>query len=341
MKLKPLYPYNPVRAALVEAQIALRQACPERSRRAQGERLHGIGVVLSMVFSALTAIFLLFSPAQAAERVFKDDSGREVRLAGPAKRIIALAPHIAESLYAAGAGEQLVGTVDYSDYPPAAKKLPRVGGYSRIDLEAVVALKPDLVLVWESGNSLTQADKLRSLGLTVYISQPNRMEDVASQLERFGQLAGTEAVANAAAANFRQRLAGLQQANASKAKIRTFYQIWKAPLMTIGGPQIISDAILLCGGENVFGHLSQMAPRISIESVIASDPEVIIATGMGDAKPEWLHDWDKWTHLTAVKRQNLFHINPDIMQRHTPRILEGAEKLCAHLDVARSRRPKK
>jgi iron complex transport system substrate-binding protein len=295
-------------------------------------------------FSALTAIFLLFSlttPALAAERVFKDDTGREVRLAGPAKRIIALAPHIAESLYAAGAGDKLVGTVDYSDYPPAAKKVPRVGGYSRVDLEAVIALKPDLVLVWESGNNMTQADKLRALGLTVYISQPNRMEDVAGQLERFGQLAGTETIANAAAANFRQRLAGLRQANADKPKVRTFYQIWKAPLMTVGGPQIISDAILLCGGENVFGHLPQMAPRISVEAVIEVDPEAIIATGMGDAKPEWLHDWDKWTRMTAVKRHNLFHINPDIMQRHTPRILDGAEKLCAHLDVARNRRPKK
>lgn len=299
---------------------------------------------LFRLFGTLTATFLLFSPttpAQAAERVFKDDTGREVRLAGPAKRIIALAPHIAESLYAAGAGDKLVGTVDYSDYPPAAKKVPRVGGYSRVDLEAVIALKPDLVLVWESGNNMTQADKLRALGLTVYISQPNRMEDVAGQLERIGQLAGTESVANAAAANFRQRLAGLRQTNADKPKVRTFYQIWKAPLMTVGGPQIISDAILLCGGENVFGHLPQMAPRISVESVIETDPEAIIATGMGDAKPEWLHDWDKWTRMTAVKRNNLFHINPDIMQRHTPRILDGAEKLCAHLDVARSRRPKK
>ena len=292
----------------------------------------------------LTAIFLLFTlaiPAQAAARVFKDDTGREVRLAGPAKRIIALAPHIAESLYAAGAGEQIVGTVDYSDYPPAAKHLPRVGGYSRIDLEAVLALKPDLVVAWESGNNMTQTDKLRALGITVYISQPNHIVDIATQLEQLGQLAATETVANAAAASFRQRLNTLKRSYADKPKVRTFYQIWKAPLMTVGGPQIISDAILLCGGENVFGQLPQMAPRISVEAVIASDPEAIIATGMGDAKPEWLHDWDQWTGMTAVKRNNLFHINPDIMQRHTPRILDGTEKLCTFLDVARSRRPKK
>lgn len=289
---------------------------------------------------ALTAAFALNGTA-SADLVFKDDTGQEVRLKAPAKRIVALAPHIAESLYAAGAGDRLVGTVDYSDYPPEAKKLPRVGGYSRVDLEAVAALKPDLVLAWESGNNMPQVDKLKGLGLTVYVAQPNKMENVADQLVRLGQLAGTETVANATAERFRKRLESLRAANAGKPKVRVFYQIWKTPLMTVGGPQIISDAISLCGGINVFGHLGKMAPTVSVEAVLEADPEAIVATGMGDAKPEWLHDWDKWTRMTAVKRDNLFHINPDIMQRHTPRILDGAEKLCAHLDVARSRRTAK
>ena len=291
-------------------------------------------------FLALTVTLSIFTSAQA-ELVFKDDTGQEIRLKAPAQRIVTLAPHAAESLYAAGAGDKLIGTVEYSDYPPAAKKVPRVGGYSRIDMEAVAALKPDLVIAWQSGNNMTQVEKLKALGLTVYVSQPNKMADVADQLERLGQLAGTEATANAAAASFRKRLETLQTANASKPKVRVFYQIWKSPLMTVGGPQIISDAIRLCGGDNVFGNLGQMAPTVSVEAVLEADPEAIIATGMGDAKPEWLHDWDKWTRMTAVKRGNLFHINPDIMQRHTPRILDGAEKLCAHLDVARNRRPAK
>jgi len=291
-------------------------------------------------FLTLTAVFM-FATASQAELVFKDDSGREVRLKAPAKRIVTLAPHAAESLYAAGGGDKLVGTVDYSDYPPEAKTVPRVGGYSRVDLEAVAALKPDLVIAWESGNNMTQVDKLKALGLAVYVFQPNQMEDVAGQLERLGQLAGTESIANPAAERFRQRLNGLRKANADKPKVRVFYQIWKTPLMTVGGPQIISDAIRLCGGENVFGQLKQMAPTVNVEAVLEADPEAIVATGMGDARPEWLSDWDKWTRLTAVKRGNMFHINPDIMQRHTPRILDGAEQLCAHLDVARSHRPAK
>lgn len=293
------------------------------------------------LFSRLTVGLVLGAAVHLAQAdlVIKDDTGQEVRLRGPAKRIITLAPHAAESLFAAGAGDKLVGTVDYSDYPPEAKKLPRVGGYSRIDLEAVAALKPDLVMAWESGNNMTQVDKLKALGLTVYVSQPNTIENIADQLEKMGRLAGTEAVANAAAERFRKRLEAIRAANAGKPKVRVFYQIWTSPLMTVGGPQIISDAIKICGGENVFGQLKQMAPNVTVEAVLEADPEAIIATGMGDAKPEWLHDWDKWTRMTAVKRNNLFHINPDIMQRHTPRILDGTEKLCAHLDVARSHRP--
>ncbi len=284
---------------------------------------------------------LALSPLARADIVVRDDSGHEVRLKTPAKRIVTLAPHLAESLYAAGGGAALVGTVDYSDFPPEAKKVARVGGYSRLDLEAIAALKPDLVIAWQSGNNGPQIDKLRGLGLNVFVSQPNKMEDVADQVERMGRLAGSEATANGVASQFRKRLAALRAANANKPKVRVFYQIWKSPLTTVGRPQIISDAIRLCSGENVFGQLEQMAPTVTVEAVLEADPEAIVATGMGDARPDWLGDWDKWTRLTAVKRSNLFHINPDIMQRHTPRILDGTEKLCAHLDVARSRRPAK
>ena len=140
-----------------------------------------------MKLHALFATFaLLASQTVLADLSFRDDTGQEIRLKAPAKRIVALAPHIAESLFAAGAGSQIIGTVDYSDYPLEAKKIARVGGYSRVDLEAVAAMKPDLVIAWESGNNMTQVSKLRSLGLNVYVTQPNKLESVADQLERFG-----------------------------------------------------------------------------------------------------------------------------------------------------------
>jgi len=290
-------------------------------------------------WAILATLLAFLLPPARAEIVVKDDSGRELRLSEPARRIVALAPNAVENLFAAGAGGKLVGAVDYSDYPPEAGKAPRVGGYARLDLEAIVALKPDLVVAWESGNDMKQVDKLRALGLNIYISQPQRMADVADELERLGRLAGTERIANAAAQGFRQRLEGLRAANADKPRVRVFFQLGGAPLMTVGGPQVISSVIALCGGVNVFGHLDQLAPTVGREAVLEADPETIIATGMEVARPEALRVWDKWTRLTAVRRGNLFHIHPDIMLRHTPRLLDGAEKLCAQLDVARDRRP--
>ena len=289
---------------------------------------------------AFTLIAALWPVLACAEVSVTDDTGAAVSLKQPARRIVTLAPHLAETLFAAGAGEHLVGTVEYSDFPEAAKKVPRVGGYSRVDLEAVVALKPDLIVAWYSGNAPANVEKLRGFGFPVYVSQPDRIEDVAREIERIGRLAGTSSVADAAAAHYRTRLDELRRQNERKAPVRTFYQIWKQPLSTIGGRQIISSVIRLCGGENVFGDLQALAPVVSVEAVVAADPEAIIASGMGEARPEWLDDWKRWPAISAVARGNLFFVPPELIQRHTPRLLDGAEQLCQHLETARRRRPK-
>jgi iron complex transport system substrate-binding protein len=273
-----------------------------------------------------------------AEVVVTDDSGTKVRLAAPARRIVSLAPHITETLFAAGAGDRIVGAVDYSDYPEAAKKLPRVGGYSKLDLEAVAALKPDLAIGWASGNAPAHIEKLRSLGIPVFLVQPERIDDVAGNLERYGELAGTTTAARTAAAAFRDRLRELRSRYGTRPPVRTFYQIWKQPLMTVGGGQVISDVIQLCGGVNIFADLKPLAPTVTAESVIAADPEVIVASGMGESRPEWVDDWRQWRTMTAVQRDNLFFIPPDLIQRHTPRLAEGAARLCAQLETARERR---
>lgn len=270
-----------------------------------------------------------------AEIVVTDDTGATLRLKEPARRIVSLAPHITETLFAAGAGDRVVGVVDYSDYPEAARRLPRIGGYSKLDLEAVAALKPDLAVGWASGNSLAHVEKLRALGIPVYLVQPGRIDDVAVNLERYGELAGTPDAARAAAADFRTRLAGLRTQYGTRPKVRVFYQIWKQPLMTVGGGQVISDAIRLCGGENIFADLKLLAPKVSIEAVLAADPEAIVASGMSEARPEWVDDWRQWPSMTAVKHNNLYFIPPDLIQRHTPRLAEGAARLCTHLETAR------
>jgi iron complex transport system substrate-binding protein len=288
----------------------------------------------------LVGLFLLGVGAVQAEVVVQDDTGATVRLAQPARRIVSLAPHVTETLYAAGAGERLVGVVEYSNFPAAAAKLPRIGGYAQLDLEAIAALKPDLAVGWATGNSGVHIDKLRAMGIPVYLAQPERIDDVAGNLERYGELAGTQATARAAAADFRNRLQDLRNRYSGRPRVRTFYQIWKQPLMTVGGGQVISDAIRLCGGENVFAALKPLAPTVSVEAVLAADPEAIVASGMDEARPEWLDDWRQWKTMTAVKRDNLFFIPPDLIQRHTPRLVDGAARLCAHLETARGRRPR-
>jgi len=273
-----------------------------------------------------------------AEVVVTDVGGVRIALAGPARRIVSLSPHITELLFAAGAGSRVVGNVDYGDYPPAAAALPKVGGASRLDLEAIVALKPDLVLGWESGNAPAAISRLRSMGLTVHVSETHRIEDIPGELERIGKMAGTEAAASAAAKAFRQRYARLAARYGRQSQVTVFYQIWKQPLMTVNREQIISDAISLCGGRNVFAQLPILAPTVTVEAVIAANPEAIIASGMDQSRPEWLDDWRRWTTLAAVAANNLYFVPPELIQRHTPRFLDGAEMLCEQLEAARRKR---
>ena len=289
----------------------------------------------------LTLLAATLAPQARADITVKDDTGHTVQLKAPALRIVALAPHVTENLYAAGAGSRLVAAVSYSDWPEAAKKLPRVGSYDRVDLEAIVAQKPDLVVAWESGNAPAHLAKLKALGIPVYVSQPKHIDDVASEIERLGALAGTDAVAQKAAQDFRNHHAALKARYGSKPPVRTFYQVWNRPLMTVNGQHIISDVMKLCGGDNVFAGLAQLAPTVTEEAVLSANPEAIVASGMGESRPEWLDAWKRWKQLTATARDNLFFVPPELLQRHTPRLLDGAERLCAHLETARSHRPGK
>ena len=293
---------------------------------------------MDTIMIRLAFLLLTLSATAQAEISVTDGTGSVVRLAQPAQRIVSLAPHVTEVLFAAGAGERIVGTVDYSNFPEAAKRIRRVGGYSRIDLEAVAALKPDLVIGWHSGNAPAHVDKLKSLGLTVYVARPHRFEDIAASIEQYGRLAGTQSSAEPAAATFRQRLAELRLRYASRRPVRVFYQVWQKPLTTINGQQIISDAIGVCGGVNVFAELPVLAPKINTEAVLVANPEAIIASGMDEQRPEWLDDWRRWPQLDAVTRGNLFFIPPDLIQRHSPRLLDGAAMLCEQLEAARGRR---
>lgn len=271
-----------------------------------------------------------------AEVAVTDDAGNAVRLSRPAARIVSLAPHVTELLFAAGAGERVVAAVEFSNHPEAARKLPRIGSSAAFDLEGIAALKPELAIAWGSGNPPGQLTQLKRLGVPVFVSEPRRLADIPASLRQIGRLAGTVAAAEDAARAFERRQAALAAAQAGKREVAVFYEIWHQPLMTVGGAHLISAVMALCGGRNVFAALGQPAAAVEREAVLAANPEVIVASGMDEARPEWLDEWRRWPQLLAVKKGNLFFVPPDLLQRHTPRILDGAERLCAALDRARN-----
>ena len=284
----------------------------------------------------LAVVFLLWIFNVNAQVGVRDDYGHEVRLEKPASRIVSLAPHLTELLYAAGAGSRLVGAVDFSDFPPQARALPRVGSDARIDLEAVLALRPDLIVAWPNAGSLRAVERLAELGVPVFRSEPRELDDIARTLERLGRLAGSEPQADAAAAAFRARAAALQRRYAAARKVRVFYQIWDRPLLTVNGAHIISKVIGVCGGENVFAAAPLLVPEVDREAVLRANPEAIVASGSNDAQPQWLEMW-RLPGLAAADRGQLYAIPADLIQRHTPRILDGAERLCGFLEAARAR----
>ncbi|WP_246392076.1 cobalamin-binding protein [Paraburkholderia youngii] len=290
-------------------------------------------------FSA-AALALTALSAHAAITV-TDDSGATVMLAAPAQRVISLAPHVTELLYAAGGGPKMVGAVSYSDYPPEAKQLPRVGDNKALDLERIVALKPDLIVVWRHGNAQRQLERLRELHVPLFFSEPRRLDDIAVSLTKLGRLLGTSASADAAAAAYRDDIGRLRARYANRPVVSVFYQVWDRPLMTLNGEHMISDVITLCGGRNVFADLQPLVPTVSTEAVLAANPQAIVTAAPGATQPDTtlpqLDAWRAWPRLAAVANDNLFAIDGDLINRPAPRIAQGARQLCEDLELARSR----
>lgn len=268
-----------------------------------------------------------------------DDRGISIRLTQPAKRIISLAPSLTELLYVAGAGDKLVGVVEYSDYPEEALSLPVIGRFDRFDIERILELKPDLVVAWLTGNPRSTIDGLEKLGLKVYVAEPKFLDSIPIQLNKLGQLAGTEGHANEAIEAYAATLESLVHRYSDEPPVRVFYQVWDRPLMTAGGAELTNDLIELCGGINIFGELTALAPKVNLEAVLLRDPELIVASGIDERRPAWLDTWDQWPSITAVANRQVVFIDPDLTQRHSPRVLQGAEILCEQVAEARALQP--
>lgn len=295
--------------------------------------------------------------AAAANRiVVTDDVGHSVALAAPATRIVSLAPHITESLFAAGAGERVVGVSAGSDHPEAAGKLPRVGGPTggggmrpngagrpaHFDLAAIAALKPDLIIVWEDGVVASQIPRLKRLGVPLYVSKPRRIDDVAANIERYGELAGTQEIARGAAQAFRARHAELRKRYGARPAVRMFYQaghqIGSQPLTTVNGEQLVSDVMRLCGAENIFAGRPQALPAVTLEEVLVANPEAVVVSGREEERAQRLEMWRHWPRLDANLLNNRFFIATELIDLPGPRILDGARRLCEQMERARARR---
>ena len=264
----------------------------------------------------------------------------EARTAGVAEaapRIISLSPHITELLFAAGAGDRVVGVDDSSDYPAAVAGIARVGEPAALDVEGLLKLKPTLIVLWDSGTPARSKAELERLKLQLYVTDQHHLDDIAATLLEFGRLAGTEPTAAAAARRYRSELAQLRSQYAARPRLKVFYQVWDRPLYTLSGEHVVSEVLSLCGGDNVFADLSTLAPEIDKEAVLTRDPDVILVAAMGSEGARQSADWSRFGHLRAVQRHHVFTVDPSLVGRMAPRILQGVRDVCGLLDLAREK----
>ncbi len=295
----------------------------ELTRRCRGWR-----TVIVRTFSL--ALFLGAAAAARAHDI-QDDRGKRLRITTPAKRLIAIAPHLTEIAFAAGVGDRLVAVSAYSDFPPEAKRLPQVGDGARVDIERILTLRPDWVLAWKSGNQAGDIAKLERLGIRVWVSEAARLADIARLLRDVAVLAGDPAAGEQAASVFEGELNRLRARTRQQQPQRVFYEIWHQPLLTVNGAHMISDVITLCGGMNVFADVPVLTPAVSLEAVLAARPQIVLGGGSAEGSVAFRTRWANMP-LSALRTVPAHYIAPDTIQRQSPRVIDGVRAMCRHLE---------
>lgn len=284
---------------------------------------------------ALAPLLWALARVAAAQPVHVvDDSGHALNLPQPPQRIVTLGAHLAEQLFALGAGDRVVGVSRFTDFPPEVKQRPVVGDAIAIHHEAIAQLKPDLVLVWRSGFPERARAPLQRLGVPVYESEIRSVADLAGSLRRLGRLLGRPEAGEAQARQLEQQWAALQAEYASRAPVRVFYQVWHQPLMTINREHLIHQAITACGGRNLFAELPALTPTVSWEAAVQRNPQVIAMAGSASDHPEQGR-WPQFPGVDAVKAQRFALVDGDLINRMGPRFVQGARQLCEAIDRAR------
>lgn len=281
----------------------------------------------------LLAGFASTASAAAATVTVRDDQGFTLQLEKPAQRIVTLAPSLAELAFTAGAGGRVVGVSAFSDDPPEAKTRPAIADSAGVNLEALLALKPDLVIAWKSGNKPADIERLRALKIPVYVAEVAKLDDVPRVLRDIGAMANTEAIAKPAAAAFEDEIRALRKTYTQQKSVLVFFEISRNPLMTINGQHAISEVIALCGGENIFKDAPILVPQISLESLFAKQPDAIIYPA--DHNSANATPWERYRGLDAQKRGQVIRVSPDPILRAGSRLAAGAREMCAAIDQAR------
>jgi len=293
--------------------------------------------VIAFSRAALVLTFLMAGPGDAADtlRKMRDDAGDTISLGAAPCRIVSLAPGTTAMLFAAGAGQCMVGTIAHSDEPAEAARVSVVGDAETLDFEQLLGLRPTVVVVAVDVVQRVRIDRIRALGIPVYQVHVTRLAQMPESLRRLGELAGTESVANRKADELATELAALDTRYRNRAPIRVLYQIWDRPIYTLGGRHVITDARHLCGAVNVFADLATAAPAVTREAAVLRNPELILASAPPGAADEWLAEWRKFPALTAVRNGQLVSYADARIDRMGPSVIAATGNLCAVIDNAR------
>ena len=276
------------------------------------------------IFIFLT--FLFYSCLPLFAETFTDEMGRSVDVDTPPQRIISLAPHITEILFDLGLEDKLVGVTQYSDYPEAAKKIERVGSYVRLNIEKIISLNPDLVISTAGGNPREVIERLTSLGLKVFVIHPKKIEDIYSNIRSLAAITGRKEMGEKLADNLKDRVDNITHKVKGLPRPSVFLQLGASPLLTASESTFIDDLLKKAGGRNIAADEPARYPVYSMEAVINREPDVIITMLMGSERDVAAKKyWEKWPTIPAVKNGRLFHVDPSLVNRPSPRLADGLE----------------
>lgn len=283
----------------------------------------------------LATVCLTWLYSQAAAAVCVQDDTNQTVCAQQAQRVLVLAPHLTEIVDFVGGMSKVIAVDGSSNFPESVNTLPKLGNPWMLSAESILARKPDLVLVWQSGISMQVVAQLRKAGVPVFVSEPKKIEQVATTMRRVSKLLGTEQGSASRIDDWLQQFEALRAEYRGRTQVPVFYQVWGQPLMTLGGQHAVSEVIGLCGGRNVFGDLPNLAAQVSVEGVLKRKPEVLLASGSGRDHQGFVVQWSAWPQMPAVKRNHVYTLPNDILVRNGPRLIQAAKLVCAHIEQAR------